>query len=1066
MSYRKNALPASIVAALMFSGAALAATPATPASTGSTAAYQSPQTTAADSQQQTPQSSQSKNKKSSPVNLQAVQVTGLVKSQEHSIQLKRYAPNISDSITAINIGQLPDISIADSLQRITGVQIDREAGEGTSINIRGLPEVQTLINGESFLTPDNIYGIQPNYESLPSALFGGVDVFKSPTASMLTTGISGTVNLRTRRPWDLPFGYTFSGTVEGGRGQEAGKTKPDVNALFGYNDEGKWGFMIGASYSNLIHSYGGQGWQAGQNGIIAGENSSSATAPGLGYLTGWSGSPVPSQIKPLGGGAVDVNGDGKSNGAFYSPPRFKPYNQIVQPKRTGVNASFQAALGDAFTLTADAFYTHQIQYMESVGIYSLPVSQTSPTSLPLQSSETNAILTNQYNNVGQQTGNWNQNFYTVQKYNIEIGDLEPETSGTDTDSISQNYNVDLKFDNGGPFTGDFRFVHAQATQTMNTMSVDLADSDGAGWPNTLKPGVSLPPTIYVHPADMGGNYAFNPNGYPQYAFGMIADMTGKNPTVTLPADVYQKLSQESTYAFKSTYGNGSHARAGMNVVRADGHYHFNDDFNVDFGLRSSIRSASLDSYVFTAYQYGGDGATDPQGCQARWTTSDIVLNGGGVAGACTASNQYGYFRGNLLMGPLSQLPSFVSDNMIKLVNPGQTTGLTGWAIDPRAMRDAWKYYDTEEGGRAAKDFDPADSWDVLLKERTAYGQANFQGSIAGHDFRGNLGVRIINTNLGVTQHLTGAVRPYGLEPYDGGKVHTNRHYLDILPAVNVAINLTPKLVLRLAESKNMMPLSLNQWGGGVSTGYQITTLPNGKTVEAITSASSSGNPNLKPWRSTNYGASLEWYMSRDSIFSLAWFQIRVASFIENSGVISCNIPDQDGVVRRCVNVSEPVQGVGQTLHGAEANYQQSLTFLPGFLSRTGFDINATYSPSNSGQKDMAGNDIPFQDNSKEQGNVVLWYEGPKLQVRVGGNYRSKRAVQSNYAGINGFELYQKPTFYLTASVTYKVNKHFQVFAQGQNLTNERQEFYAVWPNEKMYSNLSERYYFVGARMNF
>ncbi|MDP9066530.1 MAG: TonB-dependent receptor plug domain-containing protein, partial [Pseudomonadota bacterium] len=84
--------------------------------------------------------------------LTEVTVVGVRQSQIRAIELKRLAPNIQDSISAESIGQLPDVTITDALQRITGVQINRDAGVGTTVNVRGLPQVGTMLNGEVFIT--------------------------------------------------------------------------------------------------------------------------------------------------------------------------------------------------------------------------------------------------------------------------------------------------------------------------------------------------------------------------------------------------------------------------------------------------------------------------------------------------------------------------------------------------------------------------------------------------------------------------------------------------------------------------------------------------------------------------------------------------------------------------------------------------------------------------------------------------------------------------------------------------------------------------------------------------
>ena len=107
--------------------------------------------------------------------LGTIQVVGVRASEMRAVELKRTAVDIQDSISAVDIGQLPDATITDSLQRITGVQINRDGGVGSSVDVRGLPEVGTLLNGEAFITPDQIVSQQPDFSTIPSELFSGAD---------------------------------------------------------------------------------------------------------------------------------------------------------------------------------------------------------------------------------------------------------------------------------------------------------------------------------------------------------------------------------------------------------------------------------------------------------------------------------------------------------------------------------------------------------------------------------------------------------------------------------------------------------------------------------------------------------------------------------------------------------------------------------------------------------------------------------------------------------------------------------------------------------------------------
>jgi TonB-dependent receptor len=192
----------------------------------------------------------------------------------------------------------------------------------------------------------------------------------------------------------------------------------------------------------------------------------------------------------------------------------------------------------------------------------------------------------------------------------------------------------------------------------------------------------------------------------------------------------------------------------------------------------------------------------------------------------------------------------------------------------------------------------------------------------------------------------------------------------------------------------------------------------------------------------------------------------VDSFINNGSVQNCALPDQDGVVRNhCVSINGPVQGGGNWLHGFEFGLKQDFKFLPGIWSNFGLGANFTFSPSNTGT-DLAGNEIPFQDNSKKQANLVVWYQDDRFEARVAGNYRSRRAVSQNFGGIHGMEEYQAPTLYFDASVSYKVTPNVEVYAQGSNLTNEHERYYLVWPDQVANTTQFERRVMLGVRAHF
>lgn len=129
-----------------------------------------------------------------------VVVTGLRASLQSAQAIKQNADQFVDSITAIDIGKLPDKNVAETLQRVSGIQITRNRGEGSGIAIRGLTQVRTEINGRDAFAGSG--GRALNFEDVPSELLAGVDVYKNPSAELIEGGIGGTVNLRTRMPFD------------------------------------------------------------------------------------------------------------------------------------------------------------------------------------------------------------------------------------------------------------------------------------------------------------------------------------------------------------------------------------------------------------------------------------------------------------------------------------------------------------------------------------------------------------------------------------------------------------------------------------------------------------------------------------------------------------------------------------------------------------------------------------------------------------------------------------------------------------------------------------------------
>ncbi|HEY2622201.1 MAG TPA: TonB-dependent receptor plug domain-containing protein, partial [Dyella sp.] len=415
------------------------------------------------------------------VTLSTVAVSGVRASQIRAIDLKRDASNIQDSITAESIGALPDTTITDSLQRVTGVQINRDAGVGTSVDVRGLPQVGTMLNGEVFITADQIDSQQPDFTMLPSTLFHGVDVIKSSSANLTDGGISGAIDLHTYRPWDLPSGFTYSYSANGERGTTTNHWGPEANGLISFNDGGHWGLLVSADYSDTRRMNSTEGLD--QYGVVLnGENAASAGGYN-GFLTPWNGAPIPSKIVQNADGSVDVNGDGKSNGVFMGSQDIGLNDIITQRKRKSGNASFQMDLGSGFSLTSDYFYSQQREYDRNYGIQFNSTNWQGATYVPLQSRNTGSPALGSY---GTPEPGWEgSQIFTTQVYQKWPGDVESYSQIIQKSSVAKNFNLQMDYDNGGQFTASVRGIRDTASQSNQETDVNISDSDGALWPNVL-----------------------------------------------------------------------------------------------------------------------------------------------------------------------------------------------------------------------------------------------------------------------------------------------------------------------------------------------------------------------------------------------------------------------------------------------------------------------------------------------------------------------------------------------------------------------------------------------------
>jgi TonB-dependent receptor len=269
--------------------------------------------------------------------IQEVVVTGLRQSLVNSMTIKRDSLGIVDAISPEDIGKLPDTNLAESLQRITGVSIDRSGGEGAFVTVRGFgPEFNTvLLNGRQIATPTDpaqASGRAFSFDTLASELISGVEVFKSSVAHLQSGGVGSAINIKTARPFDYR-GFKFSASGDINYEDNSDESSPD--AAFLISDrflDGRLGILASGSYQRRKDRLN----QAQTDGWIVNGGTPSA------------------QIN--GGAGVGATASNPQANLFV-PQNFDTKVTFEDRKRVGGTLVLQYKANDDLTITADTLYS-------------------------------------------------------------------------------------------------------------------------------------------------------------------------------------------------------------------------------------------------------------------------------------------------------------------------------------------------------------------------------------------------------------------------------------------------------------------------------------------------------------------------------------------------------------------------------------------------------------------------------------------------------------------------------------------------------------------------------------
>jgi iron complex outermembrane receptor protein len=424
----------------------------------------------------------------------------------------------------------------------------------------------------------------------------------------------------------------------------------------------------------------------------------------------------------------------------------------------------------------------------------------------------------------------------------------------------------------------------------------------------------------------------------------------------------------------------------------------------------------------------------------HWPADGTWPNGGPCAGAITCTpNQLPSWNGQLYPG-----------NYQNRLNPPAGYSRTFWQIDPNAVF-AWQ-----------QTYDPAQSsveqwgneFSVQEKTSAAYAMANISGS----GWHGNFGVRVVRTRedvvsfaLPAADPLTGVVplcnqTPYAQTPVSGGCDATGtinyftrdlaQHtFTDVLPSTSFKLDLKRDLIARFAVARTM-------------SRPDYAALAPTAGLDDLALAGTAGNPDLKPVRSTNYDAALEWYFGPRSLLSAGLFYMDLTSFVEfqtQNQVHYNNTYKHSSIYQIAVPVN-----VAAHDQGLEVAYQQPLPWNFGVYTNFTLADGRT-----ADHQDLYG-------ASKFTANAELYWEDNVFSARAAYNYRS-----AYLEGIvSGVPEYDAGVGDISVSLNYKVTDALTVTFDGLNLNNPVLREYGFNRNMPEAFYVNGRQYYLGVRMTF
>jgi TonB-dependent receptor len=928
-----------------------------------------------------------------------VVVTGFRASLANALSLKKNSDQIIESITAEDMGKFPDQNIAESLQRLPGVQIDRENGQGTKVRIRGLDQNVTLLNSDTFLSGLEAFRLgegnikQTNsLEGIPSNLLAGVDVIKSPQADQIEGALGGTVNLKTRKALDMANDLTLALDVAGNQGSTDGKLKPNLSAVVGYKITPDFGLLGSFTYD--------ENWIDTE--VLSGENRG-----------GWAYSNRDA-VNGNGQYVRDNNGviTGVTNGAtaaapvnIWSPEYRYSNNRHQERKRTAFSLNADWNVSDTVSLTADWFHSDLKIF---TGEHSLKWAYANEGAT--------------YNTQGlSKSGDG-----VLQSGNVTANSSEGDTFAKNAKSKTDNVQLALDWKGTERLSGKVRAAWSKTDYKSTSGQVDTRYTQ-----YTVRDGIAGFAPNSTAPAT--ATYGFTNGAYP-----MFTPAANLATAMTTPSSVFFKshwaFGDKSKLDDKAITGDLSwrpEFGEGANMVLTGGLRYSENKVTSDYGrylndlsgkgeLPSSAQGTT-DHGVFvdwTPLGYFQDGAIGLKKC-------DIAFYGCSRFGNSVAVN-------TPYQTAATAASRAVTDN-VHGVNAifqdyGQMKNPVNWI---QALYPSTKF---------AFYRDPIESFKIKDETTSGYVMAD----LGDEGYHINAGVRVVHTKLTIDSSNT-PVTPlwWGTDSWNGilknpDSARTVREYTDVLPQINAVFNVTDQDKVRASGARVVAAQNLFELGQGASYNFTRSTTPGPNQDKFLYTNGSGGNPNLDPFRASQFDLAWEHYFGSQGLISAGVFYKSVDSFIVPE-TFPITVKDQSVAGATTGTFNSVVNGEGGEIKGVEVQAQYA--FENGF----GFTANYTYSDSKSPEFSDFSDNLPIPGVSKHAFNVLGYFERGPFSTRLSYAWRDKAYLGGfsfgSGADVHKLEIRNEAYGQLDGQVAYDITEDLKVTLEGSNLTKEDNKAY-------------------------